>query len=93
MDDLTIALVLCIGSAAAWLMALYSKRGVRLLIWNVLFGIAGAALSALALSWTGPGFRALGLFTAVPLSAVLAILAGHSIRRALGSGKDREPQP
>jgi hypothetical protein len=83
LDDLTIALVLCIGSGVAWLLALYTERGFYRLLWNVPLGIAGAALCALTLSWTGPLTQAVGLFTVAPLSAVLMIFAGHAVRRAL----------
>jgi uncharacterized membrane protein YeaQ/YmgE (transglycosylase-associated protein family) len=73
-------------------MALYSERGLNLLLWNVPFGIVGAALCALALSWTGPKLQAFGLFTAVPLSAVLMIFAGQAIRGALRSKQSQTRQ-
>lgn len=92
MDDLTIALSLCIGSAVAWVFALYTERGAYLLIWNVFFGVLGALLCALPLSWMEPNLHALGMFTAVPLAAVIAIVSGNAVRRDLSLRKNRDPE-
>jgi hypothetical protein len=92
LDDLTIALSLCIGSAVAWVFALYAERGVYLLLWNVFFGVAGALLCALTLSWMTPKVHAVGMFTAVPLAAALAIVAGNAVRRGPLLRKNRDPQ-
>ena len=83
MDFLPQILVLCIGTVVAWLIAIYSERGAALLIWNHVFGIAGAALCALALAWMAPSWGIVGLVLAGPPSAVLLILVGHAFRRAL----------
>lgn len=83
MDILTIALCLSIGNAVAWLIALYTERGVHLLLWDVLFATAGAALRALAIAWIAPTLGVVGLVTAGPFCAVLMIFTGHAIRRAL----------
>ncbi len=83
MDILTIALCISIGNAVAWLIALYTDRGVQLLLWDVPFATAGAALCALAVAWIAPTLGVVGLVTAGPLCAVLMIVAGNAIRRAL----------
>ncbi len=83
MDILTIALCISIGSAVAWLLALYTDRGVELLLWDTLFATAGAALCALAFAWTSPTVGLVGLVTAGPLCAALMIVIGHAVRRAL----------
>jgi hypothetical protein len=82
LDTLTIALSMSVGCAVAWLIALYSARGPALLLWDVLFGMAGAALCALATAWIAPTLVVVGLLTAGPLCAVVMIVAGHAIRRA-----------
>jgi hypothetical protein len=83
LDTLTIALCLCVGSAVAWLIALYTEGGAYLLFWNVLFGMVGAALCALAVTWVDPAFAVAGVVTVGPVCAWLAIVAGQAIRRAL----------
>jgi hypothetical protein len=83
LDILTIALCISIGNAVAWLIALYTDRGVQLLLWDVPFATAGAALCALAVAWIAPTLGVVGLVTAGPLCAVLMIVAGNAIRRAL----------
>jgi len=83
LDILTIALCMSIGAAVPWLLALYTSRGVRLLLWDVPFATAGAALCALALAGTSPTVSLVGLVTAGPLCAVLVLVIGHAIRRAL----------
>ena len=82
LDFLTQTLCLCIGTMVAWLIAIYTERGAHQLIWNHVFGIAGAALCALAVSLIAPRLGILGLLIAGPPCAVLAIVAGHAIRRA-----------
>jgi hypothetical protein len=67
----------------AWLLALYTSRGVGLLLWDVPLGTLGAALCALAIGSISPAFGVVGLVTAGPICAVLTILAGDAIRRAL----------
>jgi hypothetical protein len=84
MDTLTIALSMSIGCAVAWLIALYSSRGPALLFWDVLFGMVGATFCALMIGWIAPMLVIIGLLTAGPICAVLAIVAGHAIRRAVG---------
>jgi hypothetical protein len=89
LDTLTLALIMSIGSAVAWLVALYSSRGPAFLILDVLFGMIGAALCALAITWIDIRFQVLGVVTAGPLCAALMILAGHAARRALTDPTDR----
>ena len=67
----------------AWLIAIYTERGAHLIIWNHLFGTAGTALCALAIAWFAPKLGVVGLVIAGPLCAVLMIVAGHAVRRAL----------
>jgi hypothetical protein len=81
-DFLTGTLSLCIGSAVAWLVALYTEHGARLLIWNTAFGVVGAALCAFVIGWTAPAFTVVGLLVAGPLCSLLAIQAGNAARRA-----------
>ncbi len=83
MDFLTATLSLCIGTVVAWLLAIYTKRGMHLLLWNTLLGIVGAALCALAIVWTAPTLTVIGLVVAGPLCSLLVIVAGNAMRRAL----------
>jgi hypothetical protein len=83
MDILTIALCISIGNAVAWLMALYTKRGVTFLLWDVPFATAGAALCALAVTLISTKLVVVTLVTVGPLCALLLIFTGHAIRRAL----------
>jgi hypothetical protein len=83
LDILAIALCISIGSAVAWLLALYADRGVKLLLWDTLFATTGAALCALALAGMSPTVGLVGLVTAGPLCAVLTVVLGHAVRRAL----------
>jgi uncharacterized membrane protein YfcA len=85
------ALCMSVGSAVAWLIALYTERGVRRLLWDFPFATAGAALCALAIAWIDPRFVMIGLVTAGPLCAALMIFAGDAIRRALVT--ERRPTP
>jgi hypothetical protein len=87
MDNLTITLVLCIGNAVAWLLALYTEAGMRSLLWNVLFGIVGAALCALAIAWLAPPLGGLWLLVVGPVCSLLAISAGKALRRVLRPAK------
>jgi hypothetical protein len=84
LDNLTIVLCISIGQAVAWLITLYTERGVHLLFWNVLFATAGAALCAVAIAWIAPTLVVIGLVTAGPLCAVLTIVGGHAIRMFAG---------
>jgi hypothetical protein len=68
-----------IGNAVAWLIALYTERGVRLLLWDVPFATIGAAVCAISVAW----IVVVGLVTAGPVCAALMIIAGNAIRRAL----------
>ncbi len=81
--DLIVVLCMCIGSAVAWLVALYAERGAYLLFWNTFFGMAGAALCALAIAWVAPKVGLVGLVIGGPPLAFLAIVIGQTIRRAL----------
>ena len=85
LDILTVALCMSIGTAVAWLVALYSDRGPYLLLWDNMFGMTGAALCAAAIAWLAPAVGAVGLVIAGPLCAYLAIVAGQAIRRALSN--------
>ena len=75
------ALIMSIGSAVAWLVALYSSRGPAYLILDVAFGMIGAILCALAITWFDDRFRVAGLVMAGPFCALLTIGAGHIVRR------------
>ena len=83
LDFLTQILCLCIGTTVAWLIAIYTEHGASLLIWNHVFGIAGAAFCALALVWVAPTWGIVGLLLFGPPCAFLLILVGNAVRRAL----------
>ena len=83
MDILTIALCMSIGQAVAWLIALYTERGVHSLLWDMLFATAGAAMCAAAITSVAPTLTVVVLVIAGPLCSVFMIVAGHAIRRAL----------
>jgi hypothetical protein len=83
LDFLTQILCLCIGTMVAWLIALDSERGAASIVWNHVFGIAGAALCALTIGWFAPDWRIVGLVVAGPPSAILLIVVGNALRRAL----------
>jgi hypothetical protein len=83
MNTLTIALCISIGSCVAWLIALYTRDGTRMLLWNFPFGVAGAALCALIIAWLAPWLGVVGLVIAGPFFSLLAIVAGQAILRAL----------
>ena len=85
MDNLSIAICLSIGCAVPWMLALYTARGERLLLWDMPLAMAGAAACALAVSWTSPTVRLVVLVAAGPLCAALMIFAGDAARRALRS--------
>jgi hypothetical protein len=83
LDILVIALCISIGSAVAWLLALYTGRGEHLLLWDTLLATAGAMLCALAFAPASPTVILVALVTAGPLCAVLVILVGDAVRRTL----------
>jgi hypothetical protein len=83
LNVLTVALCLSIGSAVAWLFALYASRGPYLLFWDTLFGMIGAALCAIAIAYLVPIVGVAGLVLAGPVCAAIAIVGGHAIRRAM----------
>ena len=83
MDILIIALCMSVGNAVAWLIALYTDRGVRLLLWDVPFATLGAVLCAVAVGRVAPTLVVVALVTAGPLCALLMMAVGNTIRRAL----------
>jgi hypothetical protein len=83
MDTLSIALCISIGSCVAWLIALYRPDGTSSLLWHFPLGMAGAALCALAIARFAPWLGVAGLVIAGPFGAVLMIVAGEAIVRAL----------
>lgn len=85
MDNLTIALCICIGTGVPWLVAIQSETGARQLIWNSVFGLIGTALSALAFEAISPTYSIIALIAVGPLVALLAIAAGQAARRAIMS--------
>jgi hypothetical protein len=84
MDTLAIALCLSIGCCAGWTFGLYARDGVRLLLWYVPLGAAGAALAAFAIAWLAPWLGVTGLVIAGPACAFALILAGDAVIRAAG---------
>jgi hypothetical protein len=84
MDPLSIALCLSIGCCTGWTFGLYARDGVRLLLWYVSLGAAGAALCALAIGWLAPWLGVTGLVIAGPAFALGLILAGDAVIRAAG---------
>ena len=69
MNTLSIALCISIGSCVAWLIALYRPDGTSSLLWNFPLGMAGAALSALAIAWLAPWLGIAGLVILDPFGA------------------------
>ena len=84
MDFLTVSLCMSIGTAVAWLFALYTPRGSYLLFWNTFFGMAGAFLCLWAIAWMSPTLRLVVLVIAAPLCAAVTIVVGNAVRRAIG---------
>jgi hypothetical protein len=93
LDNLSIAICLSIGCAVPWVLALYTSRGERLLLWDMLLATAGAALCALAFWWASPTVRLVVLVVAGPFCAALMIFAGDAGRRALRSLAGRRSGP
>ena len=87
MDFLTVTLCMCIGTAVAWLFALYTPRGAHLLFWNTFFGMLGAALCALAIFRFAPVLSVVGLVIAGPLCAP------HDRRRQRNQACNRHRNP
>ena len=73
-----------IGTAVAWLVALYTTRGSSLLFWNTFFGMAGAFLCLWAAAEMTPALRLIVLVIAGPVCAAVAIYLGNAIRQAIG---------
>jgi hypothetical protein len=82
MDILMIAVCMSIGSAVAWVIALYTTRGVQRLLWDFPFATLGAVLCASVVNWFSPRLVIVALLTAGPLCAVLMLFVGDAIRRA-----------
>ena len=85
MDNLTIALSICIGTGVPWLIAIYSDDGARRLIGNTVFGMVGTALAALVFDWISPIYSILALISAGPLIALMTIAVGQAAKRAIVS--------
>ena len=85
MDNLTIALCICIGSGVPWLIAIHSDNGARRLIGNSVFGLVGTALGALAFDWISPTYSIIALISVGPVIALLTIVAGQAAKRAIVS--------
>jgi len=85
LDILTIALCVSIGTGVPWLIAVYAENRARQLLGNSVFGLAGAALAALAFDRIAPDYRVIALVSVGPVAAYLAILAGQAARRAIAA--------
>jgi hypothetical protein len=85
-DLLTASLCMSIGTAVAWLIALYTEDGAHRLFWNTFFGMLGAFLCALAILRFAPVLGVVGLVMAGPIAAWLAIIGGNALRRMIGKG-------
>lgn len=83
MDFLTVSLCMSIGTAVAWLVALYTPGGAHLLFWNTFFGMLGAFLSLWAIVSMAPALRVVALVIAGPFCALLMIVAGNAMMRAM----------
>ena len=83
MDFVVGCLSLSIGCAVAWLLALYTSRGERMLIGDTFAATAGAALSALAFWWIAPIYTVVGLLLLGPVFARLAVGVADMLRRLL----------
>ena len=85
MDNLTIALCICIGTGVPWLIAIHSENGTRQLIGNSVFGLVGTAFGALAFDWISPTYSIIALISAGPVVALPTIAAGQAAKRAIVS--------
>src|SRR5688572_22794915 len=72
LDFLTVSIAMSIGTAVAWLVALYTTRGSYLLFWNTFFGMAGAFLCLWTAAEMTPALRLIVLVIAGPVCAALA---------------------
>jgi hypothetical protein len=84
MDFLSGTLCLSIGCMVAWMLALYTERGVRNLIWDTFVGSFGAAICVWTIAWVVPAAGVIGLVAAGPIFALGTIWAAEPLRRALG---------
>jgi hypothetical protein len=85
LDFLNGTLCISIGCAVAWLLALYTDRGVSHLIWDTLFGWLGAAVCVWTIAWVAPALGVVGLLAAGPFFSLAAIRAGDSARRRIAT--------
>jgi hypothetical protein len=83
LDFVVGCLSLSIGCAVAWLLALYTPRGERMLIGDTFAGTAGAALCALAFWWIVPAYTVAGLLFLGPVFARVAVALADMLRRLL----------
>jgi len=90
MPHLSIFIAICIANTVAWLLAIYTERGARNLLWNVVFGTVGTLLLGLAIGWINPPHPTAILLFAGPICALLAIWAGHVAKQRL---KKTNPHP
>ena len=81
MDILTIALCMSVGNAVAWLIALYTDRGVRLLLWDVPFATLGVCAGVL-LGWLVVCFAILRVLLG-PDASPLLVIGGAVLMSAL----------
>jgi hypothetical protein len=81
-DNLTIALCICIGTGVPWLIAIHSENGARQLIGNSV---------ALAFDWISPTYSIIALISAGPVVALLTITAGQAVKRAIVSKLSQPP--
>ena len=102
LDFVVGCLSLSIGCAVAWLLALYTSRGERMLIGDTFAATAGAALSALAFWWIAPTYTVVGLLLLGPVfcaprgrrrrhAATFALRQTSSSRLSGGSGSIVRP--
>ncbi len=85
MDFIVGCLSLSIGCAVAWLLALYTSRGEKMLIGDTFAATAGAVLSALILWWIAPVYIVVGLLVLGPFSARGAIALADLARRSVSA--------
>lgn len=83
MDYLTLALCISIGTGVPWLAAVYSDNGARRLLGNSVFSLMGTVAGASLFTWISPAYGIIALVTLGPVVAILSMIAGQAIKRAI----------
>jgi hypothetical protein len=77
------ALCISIGTGVPWLIAIYTEAGDRQLIENSVLGLLATALAASAFDWIFSAYSIIALVSLGPVVALLTIVAGQKVKRAI----------